>query len=83
MMRLCIWHARLCVLGGREVMGGKCGWQARQAGGSGLPGGLFCVPVLVKDNFDTVGMASAAGSAALLDNFAQQDAQQVRPERQR
>jgi len=38
------------------------------------------VPVLVKDNFDTVGMASTAGSAALLDNFAQQDAQQVRSE---
>ncbi|CAL8464697.1 g4232 [Coccomyxa elongata] len=51
--------------------------QARQAGGSGLPGGLFCVPVLVKDNFDTLGMASAAGSAAMLDNFAPRDAQQV------
>ncbi|KAK9904758.1 hypothetical protein WJX75_001986 [Coccomyxa subellipsoidea] len=51
--------------------------QVRQAGSNGLPGGLFCVPVLVKDNFDTLGMASAAGSAALLDNFASQDAQQV------
>lgn len=51
--------------------------QARQAGGSGLPGGLFCVPVLVKDNFDTLGMASAAGSATMLDNFAPRDAQQV------
>lgn len=51
--------------------------QARQAGSNGLPGGLFCVPVLVKDNFDTVGMAATAGSAALLDNFASKDAQQV------
>ena len=51
--------------------------QARQAGSNGLPGGLFCVPVLVKDNFDTLGMAASAGSAALLDNFASRDAQQV------
>ncbi len=35
------------------------------------------MPVLVKDNFDTLGMASAAGSAAMLDNFAPRDAQQV------
>jgi len=35
---------------------------------------LFCAPVLVKDNFDTVGMAATAGAVGLLDNFATEDA---------
>ena len=35
---------------------------------------LFCVPVLVKDNFDTVGMTATAGSVGLADNFAAQNA---------
>ena len=51
-------------------------FQARQQGG-GVPGQLFCVPVLVKDNFDTLGMAATSGSAGLLDNYPQRDAQQV------
>jgi hypothetical protein len=50
--------------------------QARQ-GGKQLPA-LFCVPFIVKDNFDTAGMAGTAGSVALLDNVPLQDAQQVR-----
>ena len=35
--------------------------------------------MLVKDNFDTVGMVATAGSIALMDNFPQRDAQPVRP----
>jgi hypothetical protein len=35
---------------------------------------LFCVPLLVKDNYDTVGMAATAGSVGLLDNFATENA---------
>ena len=50
--------------------------QARE-NGSGLPGALFCVPVLVKDNIDAAGWATTAGAVALLDNLPQQDAQQV------
>ena len=38
---------------------------------------LFCVPFIVKDNFDTTGMAATAGAVALLDNYPAQDAQQV------
>ena len=50
--------------------------QARQ-GNKQLPA-LFCVPFIVKDNFDTAGMAGTAGSVALLDNYPLQDAEQVR-----
>ena len=49
--------------------------QVRQ-GSKALPA-LFCVPFIVKDNFDTVGMAGTAGAVALLDNYPTQDAQQV------
>ena len=49
--------------------------QARQ-GSKPVPA-LFCVPFIVKDNFDTVGMAGTAGAVALLDNYPAQDAQQV------
>ena len=38
---------------------------------------LFCVPVLVKDNFDTKGMATTNGAAGLLDNFPAADSQMV------
>jgi hypothetical protein len=51
--------------------------QARAAGGGALPGALFCVPLLVKDNIDVAGWATTAGAAAFLDNLPQQDAQQV------
>ena len=39
---------------------------------------MFCVPLLVKDNFETIGMAASNGASSLLDNVARQDAQQVR-----
>jgi Asp-tRNA(Asn)/Glu-tRNA(Gln) amidotransferase A subunit family amidase len=35
---------------------------------------LFCVPILVKDNFDVVGMPTTAGSVALAHNYPQKDA---------
>ena len=38
---------------------------------------LFCVPLLVKDNYDTVGMAATNGAYGLLDNLPAQDAYQV------
>lgn len=39
---------------------------------------LFCIPILVKDNYDTSGMAAAAGSVGLLDNIATANAFVVR-----
>ncbi|KAK9791143.1 hypothetical protein WJX73_010179 [Symbiochloris irregularis] len=50
--------------------------QIRETNGSLPP--MFCVPLLVKDNFDTVDMAACNGASSLLDNVAQQDATQVR-----
>jgi len=41
-------------------------------------GPLYGVPVLVKDNVDTVGMCTAAGSVALAANMTTQDAPVVR-----
>ena len=38
---------------------------------------LFCMPLLVKDNYDTVGMAATNGAYGLLDNIPAQDAYQV------
>lgn len=49
--------------------------QARALDGSGdrnLP--LFGIPILVKDNIDVAGLHTAAGSLALSDNIARQDA---------
>lgn len=46
---------------------------AARAGRGRLPQ-LFCVPLLVKDNFDVEGLATTAGAAALLDNFPRQSA---------
>lgn len=40
-------------------------------------GALHCVPVIVKDNFETVGMQSAAGSLALQGFVSDRDAYQV------
>ena len=51
--------------------------MALEAGNGTLPGDLFCVPVLVKDNFDMVGLATTAGAVALTDNLPKQDAQQA------
>lgn len=42
-----------------------------------LPGALHCVPVIVKDNFETIGMQSAAGSLALQGFVSDRDAYQV------
>ncbi|MGH8138320.1 MAG: amidase [Steroidobacteraceae bacterium] len=41
-------------------------------------GSLFCVPVLVKDNIDTRGLATTGGSMAMLHNVPQEDAFIVR-----
>lgn len=39
---------------------------------------LFCVPLLVKDNFDTHDMATTGGSIALIDSFPPDDAFMIR-----
>jgi amidase len=44
----------------------------------GLAGPLHCVPMIVKDNFETVGLQSANGSLALEGYVASKDAFQVR-----
>jgi Asp-tRNA(Asn)/Glu-tRNA(Gln) amidotransferase A subunit family amidase len=45
---------------------------------SGPVGSLHCVPVIVKDNYDTVDMATSAGSLSLKGSMAPRDAFQVR-----
>ena len=47
------------------------------AAGRGL-GPLFCVPVLLKDNYDTADMATSGGSVALKDSVPPDDAFMVR-----
>ena len=42
------------------------------------PAPLFCVPMLVKDNFDTHDMVTTGGSVALADNVPPDDADMVR-----
>ena len=37
-------------------------------------GALFCAPILVKDNYNTIGLPTTAGSIALQDHIAQTDA---------
>ena len=49
----------------------------RRAKQSGLVGSLHCVPVIVKDNFETVGLQSANGSLALAGFVSTKDAFQV------
>src|SRR5499433_150923 len=51
--------------------------DARQAQ-SGLAGPLHCVPVIVKDNYDTVDMPTSAGSLSLKGSIPLRDAFQVR-----
>ncbi len=41
-------------------------------------GGLFCVPVLVKDNIDVKGMRTSSGSLGLLGTYPLADAQIIR-----
>jgi Asp-tRNA(Asn)/Glu-tRNA(Gln) amidotransferase A subunit family amidase len=45
---------------------------------SGPTGPLHCVPAIVKDNFETIGLQTAAGSLALKDFDPQRDAFQVK-----
>jgi amidase len=45
---------------------------------SGLVGPLHCVPMIVKDNFETIGLQSANGSLALEGFVSNKDAFQVR-----
>ncbi len=45
---------------------------------SGLSGPLHCIPMLVKDNMETIGMQSANGSLALAGFVSNKDAFQVR-----
>ena len=49
----------------------------RQRTASGISGRLHCIPVIVKDNFETVGLQSAAGSLALKGFVSIRDAFQV------
>lgn len=44
----------------------------------GLTGPLHCIPTLVKDNFETIGLQSANGSLALAGFVSDKDAFQVR-----
>lgn len=45
---------------------------------SGLTGPLHCIPMIVKDNFETIGLQSANGSLALAGYVADHDAFQVK-----
>ncbi len=45
---------------------------------NGPTGSLHCIPVIVKDNFDTVGLQTAAGSLSMAGFVAAKDAFQVR-----
>src|SRR3954468_3625765 len=45
---------------------------------SGLTGPLHCVPAIVKDNFETIGLQSAAGSLSLRGFVSTKDAFQVK-----
>jgi amidase len=44
----------------------------------GLTGPLHCIPAIVKDNFETIGLQSAAGSLSLKGFVSNKDAFQVR-----
>ena len=50
----------------------------RRFASGGLTGPLHCVPAIVKDNFETIGLQSAAGSLALKGFVSTRDAFQVR-----
>jgi amidase len=49
----------------------------RRAAAGEWAGPLHCVPTIVKDNFETIGLQSAAGSAALAGFVSDRDAFQV------
>jgi len=50
----------------------------RRFSASGLTGPLHCIPMVVKDNFETVGLQSADGALALAGYRAARDAFEVR-----
>jgi Asp-tRNA(Asn)/Glu-tRNA(Gln) amidotransferase A subunit family amidase len=50
----------------------------RRASSNGFAGPLHCVPMIVKDNFETIGLQSANGSLALAGFVSNKDAFQVR-----
>ena len=49
----------------------------RRFASGGLTGPLHCIPTIVKDNFETIGLQSAAGSLALQGFVSDKDAFQV------
>ena len=50
----------------------------RRFAAGGLTGPLHCIPMIVKDNFTTIGLQSAAGSLSLAGFVASKDADPVR-----
>ena len=50
----------------------------RRAKVGGLVGPLHCIPAIVKDNFETIGLQSAAGSLSLKGFVSTRDAFQVK-----
>jgi amidase len=52
--------------------------QDRRAAQGVFGGPLYCVPIIVKDNFETIGLQSANGSLALAGFVSHKDAFQVR-----
>jgi Asp-tRNA(Asn)/Glu-tRNA(Gln) amidotransferase A subunit family amidase len=50
----------------------------RRAAKGGFAGPLHCVPIIVKDNFETIGLQSANGSLALAGFVSAKDAFQVK-----
>ena len=50
----------------------------RRFAATGLSGPLHCIPIIVKDNFETIGLQSANGSLALAGFVSTKDAFQVR-----
>jgi Asp-tRNA(Asn)/Glu-tRNA(Gln) amidotransferase A subunit family amidase len=50
----------------------------RRAAAGGVAGPLHCIPIVVKDNFETAGLQSANGALALAGYAADKDAFQVR-----
>ncbi|MBS1856939.1 MAG: amidase [Acidobacteria bacterium] len=50
----------------------------RRFAAGGLTGPLHCVPVIVKDNFETTGLQSADGALAFQGYIAKEDATQVK-----
>lgn len=44
---------------------------------TGVVGPLHCIPMIIKDNFDTIGLQTAAGSLSLAGHVPTQDAFQV------